>query len=160
MPQLDISTYFTQIFWVISTFLVLWFIMDRFIVSKIADTIEARKRKYDSSVFKAEETNKKALASLKRYEETLAAAKTEANEKINQNEEELKAEISQKEIEITQRVKQEIEDSEKTLASEKADTMLKIEELAENAAYKVAQQLGLESITLKDIQDISEKKGA
>ena len=83
MPQLEISTYLTQIFWVITTFIIFWMVMDHVIIPKISDTIEARKRKYDDYIIKAEEINKKALATLERYESTLAAAKSKASEQIN-----------------------------------------------------------------------------
>ena len=62
MPQLEISTYLTQIFWVLLTFICFWLVMDRFIIPGIAETIDARKRKYDDYLLKAERVNKKALA--------------------------------------------------------------------------------------------------
>ena len=67
MPQLDFSTYLTQFFWVIVTFICFWFIMDKFIVPKLRDTIEERKRKYEDLILKADKINKKALESLKKY---------------------------------------------------------------------------------------------
>ena len=42
MPQLEISTYLTQIFWVLLTFICFWLVMDRFIIPGIAETIDAR----------------------------------------------------------------------------------------------------------------------
>ena len=56
MPQLEISTYLTQIFWVITTFIIFWMVMDHVIIPKISDTIEARKRKYDDYIIKANKT--------------------------------------------------------------------------------------------------------
>ena len=47
MPQFDISTYFTQIFWLLTTFVCFWFALDKIIIPRIAENIEARKRKYN-----------------------------------------------------------------------------------------------------------------
>ena len=60
MPQLEMSTYGTQIFWVLLTFICFWLVMDRFIIPRIADMVEARKRKYDDYILKAEQITKKA----------------------------------------------------------------------------------------------------
>lgn len=158
MPQLEISTYTTQIFWVLVTFIIFWQIMDHFIIPRISDMIDARKRKYDDFILKAEEINKKALATLERYEETLAAAKKEANKQIEENEQELKKMIEEREEEISQKLKQKIEESEEKLKQEQQATMDKIEELSEKAAIEIVKELGLKKITIEDIQELSKQK--
>lgn len=158
MPQLEISTYLTQIFWVITTFVVFWMIMDHIIIPKISETIEARKRKYDDFIMKAEEINKKALATLERYEETLAAAKLKASEQIKANEDELRKMIEEREDEINQQLKSKIAEHEEKLVKDKASTMSKIEELSEIAAVAIIKQLDIKTITEADIKQISERK--
>ena len=145
MPQLEISTYLTQIFWVLLTFICFWLVMDRFIIPGIAETIDARKRKYDDYLLKAERVNKKALASLRRYEETLAAAKAEAASQIKKNEDELKNMIAEREEDINRQLKEKIVESEAQLLKDKEAAMSKIEEISQAAAYAVIQKLGLES---------------
>lgn len=158
MPQLEISTYLTQIFWVITTFVIFWMIMDRIIIPKISETIEARKRKYDDFIMKAEEINKKALATLSRYEETLAAAKSKASEQIKANEDSLRKMIDEREEEINQQLKAKIAEHEEKLVKDKAATMSKIEELSEIAAAAIIKQLDLKTITEADIKQISKRK--
>lgn len=158
MPQLEISTYLTQIFWVITTFVIFWMIMDRIIIPKISETIEARKRKYDDFIMKAEEINKKALATLERYEETLAAAKSKASEQIKANEDSLRKMIDEREEEINQQLKAKIAEHEEKLVKDKAATMSKIEELSEIAAATIIKQLNLKTITEADIEQISKQK--
>lgn len=159
MPQLEFSTYLGQIFWVLVTFISFWLIMDCFIIPKISDTIDARKRKYDDFILKAEEINKKALVSLRNYEETLTAAKARAAEQIKQNESELKEMIAEKEKEINLLLKEKIAANEAGLEREKGETLKKIEELSQTAALAIVQQLGLKSISEKDIRQIPKEKG-
>ena len=64
--------------------------MDRFIVPKIRDSIEERKRKYDEIILKAEQFNQKAKKSLAKYEDKIAAAKINMSEQIQKHEEELR----------------------------------------------------------------------
>ncbi len=157
MPQLEISTYVTQIFWVVLTFIVFWLIMDRFIVPRIADMVEARKRKYDDYILKAEQMNKKALASLQHYEDAIAAAKTNATEQIKQSENELKVMIAEKEKAINLELKKTITANEAKLDRDKAESIAKIEEISKIVAQSLALRLGLD-ISAADIDKVSSEE--
>ena len=159
MPQLELSTYLTQVFWVLTIFITLWIVMDRIIVPQIAEMIEARKRKYDDLILKADEINKKALASLESYNERLAAAKSKAINQINKNEQELKELIAEKEREIDACLHQKIIESEERLTAEKEEVLNKIMDIAEISAYSIIKQLELNTITLDDIKSASIREG-
>ena len=47
MPQLDTSTFTSQLFWLVVCFFSMMFIMSKFIIPKIADIMEQRQRKID-----------------------------------------------------------------------------------------------------------------
>lgn len=158
MPQLEVSTYISQIFWLVTTFLSFWLIMDKVIIPRISETIEARKRKYNDFILKAEEINKKALSTLNKYEETLAAAKADAARQISENEAELKAFIAGQEAEMTKRLKQKVAENEEKLFHEKEETLKKIEELSQTAAITVLRQLGIKNVTPSNIQKSSSTK--
>lgn len=155
MPQFDVSTYIAQIFWLITTFLCFWFIMDKVIIPKITSTMDERKRKYDELIIKAEKINKKAKASLQKYEKTIAAAKQKANEQIKQNEKEIEAFVLQKENEIDIALKAKIKESELLLDKNLKETMQKIDELSQSTALSILEHLELDNITIEDIKKVS-----
>ena len=157
MPQFDVSTYLPQIFWVLSIFLCYWLVMDRMIIPKIAEMIEARKRKYNDFIQKAEDINKKAQMSLQQYEETLAAARADANKQIEQNEKELKELITQKEDEIRKELELKMDDYEKKLVDERAKILKKIDNMSVDVALVAIKQLHLPTITREDIDKIAGK---
>lgn len=157
MPQFDISTYISQIFWLLLCFSIFWFIMDRLLIPKISEMIEARKRKYDDLIAKAEAINSKALETLRLYDEKLAVAKAKASEQINKNEQELQNYIKDKEKEIDIKLQQKTEESEKKLQEETEEAMGKIEEIVVSASYTIIQQLGIKSVSKEDIQNIAHK---
>ena len=53
MPQLDTSTFTSQLFWLVVCFFSMMFIMSKFIIPKIADIMEQRQRKIDGYLNKA-----------------------------------------------------------------------------------------------------------
>ena len=66
MPQLDLSTFASQAFWMVLSFCLLWILLSIFVTPKIADVLEQRKRKIDDYIRKAEKLNQQAKASLDR----------------------------------------------------------------------------------------------
>ncbi|MFQ5764023.1 MAG: F0F1 ATP synthase subunit B', partial [Rhodospirillales bacterium] len=60
MPQLDVNTYLPQIVWLVITFTVLFLIMWRVAVPRIADVLEARQKRIDDNLDKAAESKKEA----------------------------------------------------------------------------------------------------
>ena len=155
MPQFEISTYISQIFWLITTFLCFWVIMDRFIVPKIRESVEERKRKYDEIILKAEKFNQKAKASLEKYENKISAAKENMDITIKKHEEELKKIIEEQEQEIEVKLKRKIQESEKMLSQERKETIDKIDELSEQTALAIVKKLNLNHIKIDDIKNLS-----
>ena len=155
MPQLEISTYITQIFWLLVTFISFWFIMDKILIPKISEKIEMRKRKYDDFILKAEEINKKALVSIQQYEDRLALAKENATEQILQNEKELKQIIAEQEDRINQQLKQRISEKEEKLTKEKDEILTALDKISKETAYIILQEMNISSITHEDIEKVS-----
>lgn len=144
MPQLDPSTYVSQIFWLILSFLSLWFVMSWFIVPKIEDIIKQRRQKIDGYIQKAESINQQALQSLEKYQKALNKAKSEADIAIKQNKEELDKTIKAKKEEIDELLSKKIAESEYTLAKERLETMAVINDISAKLADDILVKFGLD----------------
>jgi F-type H+-transporting ATPase subunit b len=158
MPQLEVATYLGQIFWLLVIFLGLWCFMAKFIIPKIASTIEEREKKYADLIRKAEEINQKALNALNRYEEVLAAAKEKTSKQIELKEKELRDYISQKEEELDAELHKKISENEQQLQKQTTEIFNKISNISEITAYTVIKQLNLSAITQEDLQNISNRR--
>ncbi|MBR1825494.1 MAG: hypothetical protein IJ770_02800 [Alphaproteobacteria bacterium] len=157
MPQLELSSYFSQAFWLLLSFCTLWFLLSVFIVPKLADVIERRKRKIDEYLQKAENLNAKAQESLDKYRKTLDSAEKQAQEEIQHGKDELKAYLQKTESDLTAALNQKIADNEFMLATEKTNTLQQIEIIAEDLAFQIVQKLGFINISRRDIADIAQK---
>ena len=78
MPQLDISTFSSQIFWLIASFTALFLIVWRIGVPKISHVLETRQKRIDDNLLRAEEFKREAEAALEAYEASLDEARSEA----------------------------------------------------------------------------------
>lgn len=159
MPQLDLSTYASQAFWMVLCFSLLWLLLSIFITPKIADVLEQRKRKIDDYIRKAEKLNQQAEASLEKYEQTLNEAKAKAAADIAANQKESAAFLAEEERLLNERLNKQIADSEFKLAKEKKETMQQIQNLSQNLAFDIVQKLGFAEITENDVKAVAAQKG-
>lgn len=157
MPQLELSSYVSQIFWLLLSFCVLWFMISVFIMPKLTDIIEQRKRKIDEYLQSAEALNNKAQSSLEKYNETISSAEKKAEEQRNEAKKELAASLHQTETNMINSLNKKIAENEFMLAKEKKDTLLQIEVIAQDLAYQIVQKLGFKSINRQNIADVSQK---
>lgn len=159
MPQLDLSTYASQAFWMVLCFSLLWLLLSIFITPKIADVLEQRKRKIDDYIRKAEKLNQQAKVSLEKYEQTLNAAKAKAAADIAANQKESAAFLAEESRLLNERLNKQIADSEFKLAKEKKETMQQIQNLSQNLAFDIVQKLGFAEITENDVKAVAAQKG-
>lgn len=146
MPQLEISTYLSQFFWLITSFLSLWLVMAWVIIPKIEEVMEQRRRKIDDFVQKAEKINKQALISLEKYEKALKKAKENAQRAIDENKKELEQVIATRHLEIEELLNKKIADTEFMLAKERRETLVAIDEVSVNVAEQILNKLGIENV--------------
>ena len=91
MPQLDLSTWASQIFWLIIAFTAMYVIMSTLVLPRMSSIVQRREQKISGDLKRAEELRTEALSILEEYTESLNKARasalaiiTEATAKINE----------------------------------------------------------------------------
>ena len=85
MPQLDYGTFLPQIVWLFLTFIVLYLIMSRAILPKIADVLEQRQDRIASDLEEAEKLRNEAQIVLEEYEKEIENAHLSAQNIIEES---------------------------------------------------------------------------
>ena len=83
LPQMDFTTFPSQVFWLIVTFGILYLFMWRTAIPKLRNTIEERQDKISLDINEAEKVNTEAENTLMEYKEKMQSVSLEANEIIN-----------------------------------------------------------------------------
>jgi F-type H+-transporting ATPase subunit b len=118
MPQLEqIATFPSQVFWLVTSFLVLFVIMWRIAVPKITDALEARQKRIDNNLERAAELKKEAEAAIETYEKSLAKARSDAENVIATANASLAKAISSREAELSDKLQAKIAESEASIAT-------------------------------------------
>ena len=114
MPQLDFSTWANQIFWLVVTLVVIYLVLSRVALPRIAAVLAERQGTITNDIAAAEDLKQKAVEAEEAYNKALADARAEANSIIADT----KADI-QKDLDVTL-AKADAEITAKTAEGEKA----------------------------------------
>lgn len=80
MPQLDPSTFAPQLFWLLITFGVLYLVMWKVALPRVADLLQERQERIDDDLERAQKLRDDAEAVLESYEKTIAEGRAKAQE--------------------------------------------------------------------------------
>lgn len=90
MPQLDVSTYPSQIFWLLTCFLVLFLGVKFFVTPKIQSILDARHDRQENNRRRAQELAEETQQLLEATASHIAKAREEASQTLRSMEEQLK----------------------------------------------------------------------
>lgn len=150
MPQLDVTTFSSQIFWLVVTFIALFLIMWRVSVPKISDALEARQKRMDDNLARAEELKKEAEAAMEAYEASLAEARSEAQGAVLEANAKLTVEAQAREAELGEALAKRIAESEANIATAMDDAIANIRDVAAEVAVSAAERLTGEAPSVDD----------
>ena len=158
MPQLDPSSYASQIFWLLICFFTMMFIMANFIVPKIADIRQQRENKIDGYLHKAEEFKQKTEKAVQRYEEALHTATKTASEALQNTKDELNQMIGQKQTSLDKKLQKKIKTGEAEILKEKENALKEIKSVSADITAELLHKLNINDIKLSDIKQTIEQE--
>src|SRR5207237_9197143 len=95
MPQLDISTFTPQLVWLAIWFVVLYLLMAKLGLPRIAAAIEARRRRREDDLAGAARLKAEAEAASAAYQKTLSEARAQAQMTIKETTDRLAADAAE-----------------------------------------------------------------
>jgi len=164
MPQLDFGDYAPQLVWLVITFGIMYLLMARVALPRIATVIEERRDRIANDLAQADQLRRETDQAIAAYEKALADAKARANaiaqETRDRLNEELERERAEKEAEIQKRLDQ----AEAEISRTKEQALSHVEEIARDTTAALVEQLlgekvGQDSLD-KAVANASAKHGA
>lgn len=141
LPQLDPSTFATQIFWLAVTFIALYLLMSRVALPRVRDVLEERERRITDDLEKAQRLKDEAEAVLAEYEKALADARASAQALFAQAAEQANAEAAKRQQEMSQKLAKQLETAESRVQAAKAEALDNIRQVATDVARDAAARL-------------------
>lgn len=128
MPQLDPSTFSNQIFWLVVTLVVIYFVLSRIALPRIGSVLAERAGTITNDIAAAEELKQKAHEAEAAYEKALADARAEASRIVDAAKAEIQSELDA-----------ELAKADEKIAAKLAESTAAINEIREGAIKSVTE---------------------
>jgi F-type H+-transporting ATPase subunit b len=147
MPQLEqIHTFVSQIFWLAITFGLLYLVLWRAALPRLAQILQTRQDKIDGDLTRAEALKKEAEATIARYEESMVKARSEAQSIQRAAAERFAAEAARRQDELTRRLAADSEAAEARIGAARDEAVANLQTVAAEVAQAAVAKLLGESI--------------
>ena len=155
MPQLEITTYPSQIFWLVVSFLILYLIMSRIIIPRISSVIKSRESEIKNNIHISEQMYKDTEIINNEYEETKKNIENEARGIINHLKETTSKKINNSTELLKKRLEQKLEKNEQEIINNKKKVLKEIKKISLNLSEEILKKLSnkkkLKKNTLKHL---------
>lgn len=145
MPQLDLTTFPNQIFWLLVTLVVIYLILSRVALPRIEAVLAERSGTITNDLAAAEELKQKAVDAEKAYEKALADARAEANRIVAEAREEIQADLDKATAKADAEIAAKAAESERAIADIRAGAMESVQEVAGDAAKAIVSSMGIKA---------------
>jgi F-type H+-transporting ATPase subunit b len=142
MPQLDFSTFPNQIFWLVITLLVIYFVLSRVALPRIGAVLAERKGTITNDLAAAEELKQKAVEAERAYDEALARARAEAAKIVAEAKADIQKDLAGATAKADAEIAAKTAESEKAIGEIRAGAADAVASVAKDTARELVAALG------------------
>jgi F-type H+-transporting ATPase subunit b len=141
MPQLDLSTFPSQIFWLAVFFVALYLLMAKLAIPRIERVIDERRNRVESDLDKAGQMKSEAEAVIAAYEKALADARHQAQLTMKETSDKLAALAAERQRQAGAVIAERTGIAEKRIAAAKSAALADLGGVAIDVARSAAAKL-------------------
>jgi len=153
MPQLDISTFLPQLFWLFICFGLLYLLLSKICIPQLDKIFAKRDSKISEDLAAAHKAKEEALKLKITYEKALAKAIQTKSEMLEQGAKELAKIAEDKLAELDKELAAMISNSEKKMSSFRKSAETDVEKIAKEAATLILNKLSNSDVKEKTIAE-------
>ncbi len=154
MPQLaQIDTFLSQIIWLVITFAVLYVVMWKAALPRVADVLQERQERIDDDLERAEKLKTEAETVLEAYEATAAKAQAEAQAILRAGADAFAAKAAARHDEVSARLARETDVAESRIDEAREQALANVRSVAGEVAQAAAAKLIGAEISQPDADD-------
>jgi F-type H+-transporting ATPase subunit b len=141
MPQLNFSTYPSQLFWLAVFFFALYMVISRVALPRIGGVLEERRTRIASDLDRAQELKDDTERAIATYESELAEARSRAHGIVQQRREEMTAELNGERAELEKELAAKVSKAEQAITTTRDKALGQVERMAADVAGDIVARL-------------------
>ncbi|WP_294613892.1 F0F1 ATP synthase subunit B' [Roseovarius sp.] len=142
LPQLNFDHFGNQIFWLLVTLVVIYFVLSRVALPRIAAVLAERQGTITNDLAAAEDLKAKAVEAEEAYNKALADARSEAQTIVNAAKAEIKADLDKAIAKADAEIAAKTAEGEKKIAEIRANALVSVKEVANDTTGEIVTALG------------------
>ena len=142
MPQLDFGHWGNQIFWLVITLVVIYMILSRVALPRIAAVLAERQGTITNDLAAAEDLKAKAHEAEAAYDKALVDARAEAHRIVGEAKAEIQADLDVAIAKADAEISAKAAESEKAISEIRAGALDAVKEVATDTAHEIVSAMG------------------
>jgi F-type H+-transporting ATPase subunit b len=153
MPQLEASTFISQLFWLAITFVGLYLVMWKVVIPRVADVLRDRQERLDDDLEKAEALRNEAASVLEAYEKTVADGRARAQAILREAADQNDKEAAIRQAALGEQLAQQTAAAEARIEGAREEALANIRSIAAEAAQAATLRLSGATITQDEAEE-------
>jgi len=145
-PPFDPEFFVPQLVWLVLTFGLLYLLMGRLALPRVAGIIESRRERIADDLGKAGELNGQAEQAQAEYEQALSDARAKAHKIAGETRDKMKAEADDLRADTDAKLDEQLSAAEKRISETKDKALSNVRDVAADAAATIVHQLTGETV--------------
>ena len=145
MPQLEFGTFPNQIFWLVVALVVIFFVLTRVALPRIAGVLAERQGTITNDIAAAEELKQKAQEAEEAYNVALAEARVEAGKIAAEAKAEIQAELDAAQARADAEIAAKTAESEAAIAEIRAGAVEAVKAVAKDTTGEILSSMGVKA---------------
>lgn len=142
MPQLDITTFGNQIFWLVIALLAIYFVLSRIALPRIAAILAERQGTITNAIASAEDLKAKAAQAEEAYHKALADARAEAQTIAAKTRADIQADLDDAIAKADAEIGAKAAESEAAISEIRAGAIENVKDVAKDTAEAIVAAMG------------------
>lgn len=152
MPQLDPSSFVSQIFWLLLCFISLYLIVSTFFTPAMDKVLYERQNIIDTHIDKAKDFKENANKLFEQYEDAIDEAHEQANKNSEKALAELKTFMEEKTTSLQRELSEYTAEMQETVKKEKDKALTEVSKATNDLAINIAAKIGLQKLSKENFE--------
>lgn len=151
MPQLDATSFPSQLFWLMVSFVLLYVVLARFLLPRVQAVMAARAHTMESDIAQAEHLQSEAARASEQYEKGLAEARMKSQALLAQTRVEIAERSAKRQAELETLTEKKLAESDAAIHAAKHAVQDKLAPVAGDLASLIVEVLVHQKPSAKDV---------
>jgi len=148
LPQLDPTSYPSQILWLVIAFALLYWLLAKRALPRVADILETRQDRIAADLDRAQSLRQEAEDAMAQHEKLVSDAQARARAELDAAQQRIQQDAARQEAELERSLQRQLADAERRIAAARAEALKQLEDVARDTSRDaVARLIGVDIST-------------